>query len=35
MKITHPSHQADLKFVTGALLAVGVLVAFTLSLHAF
>jgi len=35
MKSLHPTHQSHLQFVLGALIAVGVLVVFVLSLHAF
>jgi uncharacterized membrane protein len=35
MKPAHFPHLADIKFLIGALLAVGVLVAFVLTLHAF
>ena len=35
MKSTQSTHHAALKFVIGALLAVGVLLMFALSLHVF
>jgi hypothetical protein len=35
MKSTYPARFADLKFVIGALIAVGVLLVFVGALHAF